>query len=263
MATMTSYPNGHLCWVDLMSRERASASAFYCSLFGWEADDQDTDAGPPYTIFTLDGQQVAGLGEMSAAMQASGMPPVWNSYINVDDVDAAAVKAGRLGATVVMPPMDVMEAGRMAVIQDPTGAFISFWQPIGHRGAQLVNVPNTWVWNELYTSDPETALAFFRDLFGWTFEKQAESPHDYWVHSTGKRMNGGLMRKPPEMEQVPSHWNVYFHAADLTATIERLKELGGGVCAPPFDVSVGKIAVVTDPQGAAFCLIQMFVPVDE
>ena len=263
MATMTSYANGHLCWVDLMSRERASAKAFYCGLFGWDADDQDTQGGPPYTIFTLDGQQVAGLGEMSDEMKASGMPPVWNSYINVVEVDAATEKAAELGATVVMPPMDVMQAGRMAAIQDPTGAFVSFWQPLAHCGAQLVNVPNTWVWNELYTSDPETALTFFGDLFGWTFEKQAEAQHDYWIHSTGVRMNGGLMRKPPEMEHVPSHWNVYFHAADLIATLAKLEELGGNIVFPPFDVSVGKIAVVTDPQGAAFCLIQMLVSVDE
>lgn len=263
MATMTNYNNGHLCWVDLMAKDAAAAKAFYGGLFGWKAEDQDTQGGPPYSIFTLDGQQVAGLGEMNSEMQASGMPPVWNSYLNVTDLDASTQQAAELGATVVMPPMSVMEAGRMSIIQDPSGAFISLWQKVNHGGAQLANVPNTWVWNELYTDNPEAAMKFYGDLFGWSFEKEPDTPHDYWIHSTADRMNGGLMRKPDEMAQVPPHWNVYFNAADLNASLEKVKELGGSVCVPPFDVAVGKIAVVNDAQGAAFCLIQMLVPVDE
>ncbi len=263
MATMTSFNQGQLCWVDLMAKDMAGATDFYSGLFGWDLEEQDTHGGPPYAIFSLNGQQVCGMGEMNEEMMSSGMPPVWNSYIAVDDVQAAVEKAASLGANVVMPPMQVVDAGHMAIVSDPTGAFISFWLPINHCGAQVVNVPGAWCWNELITDDPEAAQSFYSGLFGWTFEKDDNSPNDYWVHLIDDRNNGGLMRKPPEMAQVPNHWSTYFHVEDLPASLEKLQSLGGQVFVPPFEVSVGSIAVVADSQGANFCLIQMSIPPDE
>ncbi|MGE0377883.1 MAG: VOC family protein, partial [Planctomycetaceae bacterium] len=171
-------------------------------------------------------------------------------------------RAVQLGGTVLMPPIQVSDAGRMAMIQDPTGAAVLFWQKQNHGGAQLAGVPNTWNWNELYAGDPETAMRFFAGLFGWTYVKEPSARHDYWIHHVGDRMNGGIMRKPPEMQQAPSHWTVYFDVADLSAALDALSSLGGAVCVPPFAVSVGTIAVVSDPQGAMFCLIQMRTPAD-
>ena len=263
MATMTAYKQGQLSWVDLMAKDMTAAKEFYCSLFGWDVADQDTQGGPPYAIFTLNGQQVCGMGEMNDEMKSSGMPPVWNSYIAVDDVQNVVEKAASLGANTVMPPMQVMDAGHMAIVSDPTGAFISFWQKINHGGAQIVNVPGTWCWNELVTEDPEVAQKFYGDLFGWTFEKEENSENDYWMHLVDGRNNGGMMRKPAEMAQIPNHWNTYFHVEDISASLEKLQSLGGQIFAPPFEVAVGSISVVADPQGGSFCLIHMSVPPDE
>ncbi len=263
MATMTSYAHGQFCWIDLMAHDMSTAKQFYGGLFGWQAEDQDTQGGPPYAIYKADGQGLCGMGQMSDEMKASGMPPVWNSYVNVDDVDAAISKAEGLGATITMPPMQVGEAGKMAIIQDPAGAFVSFWEKINHFGAQQVNAPNTWGWNELLCNDPDIAIKFYSELFGWTFDKEPNSPNDYWIFKNGDRMNGGLMQITPEMQGVPPNWSVYFSVADLQSATDTVKQLGGNVLAGPFEVSVGRIAVVADAQGAAFQLIQLTVPVDE
>ena len=125
MVTMSTYTQGQFCWIDLMSRVMSGAKPFYCNLFGWQAVDQDTHGGPPYACFTLDDQQVAGMGQMNDEMKASGQPPVWNSYINVDDVQAATNQAAELGAQVVMPPFQVVDAGHMSIRTPQEPSFLS------------------------------------------------------------------------------------------------------------------------------------------
>ena len=262
MGTMTSYNNGQFCWVDLMARDAASAKGFYGELFGWASADQDTQGGPLYAIFTLNGQNVAGIGEMNEDMKSSGMPPVWNSYIAVDDVQATTKKAEKLGAKVMMPPFQVVQAGHMSIVQDPTGAHISFWQKIQHSGAQLVNDPGCWVWNELLTRDTAAAQKFYSDLFGWTFDKEDTPEGAYWTFKLGDRLSGGMMEITSKMGQMPPNWSVYFAVADINESTDRIGRLGGQMMRPPYEVSVGHVSVVTDAQGAALDLIQMTVPVD-
>ena len=157
MATITNYAHGHFCWIDLMAADISTAKQFYGELFGWEAVDQDTRGGPPYVVFQADGSVLCGMGQLSDEMKSEGVPPTWNSYVSVDDLDATFGKAMGLGATPLMPPMQVVDAGKMAIIQDPTGAALSLWEKINHFGAQLANVPNTWSWNELVTNDIDAA----------------------------------------------------------------------------------------------------------
>ncbi len=263
MAKFTSYRHGQFCWIDLMSRDYAAAVDFYGKLFGWECRDQDTQGGPPYGIFQLDGQQVAGLGQMNSEMAAAGMPPVWNSYLNVEDLAATVQRASELGATVTMPPYKILEAGHMAMVQDPTGAMIAFWQKIQHFGAALTNVPNTWVWNELMTDDVEAASDFYGQLLGWTFTQEQTPTGPYWNASVAGRMNNGMLQISPEMGSMPSCWWVYFAVADVDAATAQVRQLGGQIHRPPFEVGVGRLAVVADPQGATFNVIQMSIPVDE
>ncbi len=263
MPTKTPYSQGQFCWVDLMAHDAAAAKNFYGELFGWQSEDQDTHGGPPYSIFTLDKQQVAGMGEMNDEMKASGRPPVWSSYVDVDDADSVTKKADELGANIIMEPMQVVDAGRMAILQDPTGAFLSLWQPLAHCGAQIVNAPNSWVWNELMTRDPASALKFYGDLFGWEFAKEETGTAAYWNFKLNGRMNGGMLEMTSEMGEIPPHWSVYFAVADIHASTEKLQQLGGRILRPPFEVSVGHICVAMDSQGAAFNLIQMTVPIDE
>jgi predicted enzyme related to lactoylglutathione lyase len=257
MAKKTGYEHGQFSWVDLSSHGMAGAKQFYGSLFGWQADDQDTQGGPPYSIFKLEGKQAAGLGELSAEMRSQGIPPMWNSYINVDDIEATVKKAQELGATVTVPVIKVPDAGRLAYIQDPTGAHVAFWQKDKHFGAEVCNEPGSFCWNELLTRDMEKAKAFYGDLIGWTYEKHEPSPTDYYLIQAKSGMNGGIMKMTEEFGDAPPHWSVYFAVSDTDAIAKRVAELGGGVTVPPFDTPVGKIAVLADPQGAHFSVISM------
>lgn len=263
MSLKTGYSHGTFCWVDLMAHDTAAAKEFYGGLFGWTADDQDTQGGPPYTIFRhAGGQSVAGMGQMMEEMRSQGIPPLWNSYINVDDVRAVCEKAAQLGGAVKMPPLDVMQAGSMAAIADPGGATVMLWQKGNHFGAELVNDVGAFCWNELATREMDKAKTFFADLLGWEYELNENSPMTYFIIKNAGEMNGGMIEMNEQWGDAPPHWMVYFTVEDADAAVEKVKSLGGGVCVPPFDVEVGRIAVVNDPNGGAFSIIQMNAPPD-
>ncbi len=157
MAKVSTYEPGIFSWIDLNTRDAAAAKRFYGAAFGWETIDNPTDQGGVYTQFTSGGQKVAGMGEMGDDMKAAGVPPQWNCYVTVADVDAAAARAQELGAQLMLPPMQVMDAGRMAILIDPTGARLSLWQAGEHVGSELVNEPVSLCWNELVTRDVDVA----------------------------------------------------------------------------------------------------------
>src|SRR5438445_314798 len=177
---------------------------------------------------------------------------MWNSYAWVDSADQAAERAGELGATVHAPPFDVMEAGRMAVIQDPQGAFFMVWQARQHIGAALVNAPGALSWNELSSPDLDGSKAFYGELFGWTFDPLEGGPGPYFVIRNGERGNGGIR----ELQEpgVPPHWLAYFGAEDTDAELTKVEELGGAKLAGPVDIPNGRIGMARDPQGAPFAL---------
>ena len=257
MATKTGYEHGQFSWVDLSSHGITGAKEFYGGLFGWQSEDQDTQGGPPYTIFKLEGKQAAGLGELPDEMKSQGIPPMWNSYINVDDIESAVKKAEELGATVTVPVMKVVDAGWMAFIQDPTGAHVALWQKDKHFGAEVCNEPGAFSWNELATRDIEKAKSFYAEVAGWEYEKHELSPTDYFIIKTKSGMNGGIMLMTEEFGDAPPHWGVYFSVKDADAIANRVTELGGKITVPPFDTPVGKIAVLADSQGAHFSVIAM------
>jgi predicted enzyme related to lactoylglutathione lyase len=258
MPIRTSYAPGTPCWIDLMSPDVDASSAFYCGLFGWEAAPQSDDAGTfIYTMLRKDGHDAAGLGGQPPMM--AGAPPVWNSYISVADADATVALAEKVGGTVLMPAMDVMDAGRMAVLADPTGAVFSIWQPGVHQGAGIVNEPNTYSWNELITRDVDHAKAFYGEVFGWEYDGMDMGPMGmYWVVRGGEHGIAGIMSRPPNLPaEAPDHWLVYFLVADIEASVAATSAAGGGAVFGPAPIpGVGTIAVLNDPQGGAFALMQ-------
>jgi predicted enzyme related to lactoylglutathione lyase len=258
MFTVTKYPQGAFCWADCTSKDAATAKAFYTDALGWSANDLPTDIGVDYTMFAHDGHQVAALSQMSPQMAEQGMPSMWNHYISVEDVEAMGQNITELGGTVIMPAFDVMDQGRMLVFQDPTGAMVSLWQPKQHIGAGLVNTAGAMSWNELVTRDPQTAQDFFSKLFGWEFEKMPDM--DYWTFKNNGRMNGGMMLMTDEWEGIPPHWMVYFSVADTDAVLEKITANGGQVRVPAFDMQAGRMAVVADPTGATFSILQSSQP---
>ena len=260
MQVVKEYPDGLFCWIDLSTPDLAGAKAFYSGLFGWVMEDVFHEGHLIYTNCTIDGNRVAGMGQMDPEMQAQGMPPIWTSYVKHDDVDAIVAKAQAAGGTVMFPPMDVMEEGRMTIIQDPVGAVFGVWQPKRHIGAQLVNTPNTLVWNELQAHDLEAAKTFYAATFGWTYETDANG---YVAIFQDKRVQAGMMKIQESWGDVPPNWGLYIMVEDVRAAVAKVEELGGRVLVPVSSAGeLGEFAVILDPQGGAMTVMQFNGPVD-
>ncbi len=257
MPVRTSYAQGTPNWVDLQTTDQAAAKAFYAGLFGWAYDDQPMGEGAVYSMAKLGDQDVAAIAPQSPELAAAGAPPMWNTYIAVDSVDDAAAKVEAAGGQVAMAPFDVMDAGRMAFVLDPSGAAVALWQANQHIGSSLVNETGTVTWNELITTDP-AAAKFYEQVLGVTTSTMDMGTGEYTLFEVGGQMVGGST--PPPMEGVPNHWHVYFAVDDADATAAKVTELGGSVMVAPFDSPVGRMAVLADPQGAVFSIIKPATP---
>jgi len=155
MGLRTSYAPGTFSWVDLATTDQQEAKRFYSGLFGWEPQDIPVGDGVFYSMMSREGHVVAAIAPQPQAQRDAGVPPSWQSYVTVASADDAAERARAAGGIVHAPPFDVFDAGRMAVIQDPQGAFFMVWEPRGNIGADLVNAPGALCWNELYVPDIE------------------------------------------------------------------------------------------------------------
>ena len=256
MSERTSYAPGTPCWIDLGTPDQDAAAAFYGSLFGWSVvEDENAEQTGGYRVATLRDKAVGGVMKL---MQ-EGQPPAWLTYVAVEDADATAARAREAGGTVHAEPMSVLDYGRMAVIADPTGAVFGIWQAGKNIGAGVVGEPGAFIWSEVNTRDPEAAKAFYGDVFGWSFEdEEFEGAGTYTTIRLDGDGVGGLIDITGRLpEEVPAHWLVYFAVEDAGATLEKAKEQGGSVAFGPMDISkVGRIAVLQDPWGAAFAVIQ-------
>ena len=190
----------------------------------------------------------------SPELAAAGAPPMWNTYLAVDSVDEATAKVEAAGGKVAMAPFDVMDAGRMAFVIDPAGAAVALWQANQHIGATLVNEPGAITWNELVTDDPGVVM-FYQRVVGLSTSKVDMGGGEYTMFEASGQQVGGSMA--PQMPGVPNHWHVYFAVADADAAAAKVTELGGSILVAPFDMPVGRMAVVSDPQGTVFSIIQL------
>jgi len=253
MGERTKYTPGTFSWVELATTDQEAAKTFYGGLFGWGGDDLPIGDGVFYSMMSVGGKPVAAIAPQPQVQRDAGVPPVWQSFVTVESADATAARVQELGGTVHAGPFDVMEAGRMAVIQDPQGAFFNIWEPGANHGAALVNEPGALVWNELESPDLDAATAFYSGLFGWTVAPFEDSAEPYLAIRNGEANNGG-MRGPSGPSAAPSHWLVYFGIGDIDAGLAKVSELGGTLLAGPIDIQIAKIGVVADPQGAVFAL---------
>jgi len=254
VSTVDRYAQGTPSYVALTATDQQAAKEFYGPLFGWEFEDVDLGEGGVYVAVSVRGDSVAGLAGRPPQLQ--GHPAFWGVYLTVDDVDAATAKVAGAGGKVEAGPLDVMGLGRMSSVQDSTGARVNLWQAGQSIGSVRVNEPGCPIWHELNSPDLPTATAFYAEVLGVAWESMPmETGDDYTCLMVAGRPVGGAF--PPQMEGIPPHWEVYLNVEDTDATAARAVELGGRELQPPWDVpGVGRLAILQDPQGAVFGLLQ-------
>ncbi len=249
---MTAYVPGMPCWTDLGTSDAAASRAFYASLFGWTFDVGGPELGG-YTVCLQERRAVAGLmpGEDDA-------PASWNTYFAVADTDAAVDRVIRAGGKVAMGPMEVADLGSMVFALDPVGNSFGMWQADSHHGAQLVGEHGSMVWQELATRDLPSAEAFYCEVFGFASDAiETRGGAAYRVLKVSDVPVGGLLQMTDTWpDGLPSQWMTYFLADDAAEVAERAAERGGSAIVAPFDSGYGTVAVIQDPQGATFAVIQ-------
>jgi predicted enzyme related to lactoylglutathione lyase len=248
----TAWPAGTPCWVDLGVDNVATASDFYRGLFGWEIRQGPPESGG-YCTCELDSRPVAGIGPKMAPAE---VPASWTTYIATDDADETVRKITEAGGQVVMGPMDVMDAGRMALAVDPGGAFFGIWQARAHSGVQMANEPGSLTWNENMSRDFGRNKAFYRAVFGYEYGDLSSEGFNYATINLGGRPVGGIGELDANFpDEVPASWSTYFGVADSDAAVARAVELGGSVVRPAWDSQYGRMAVLADNQGAVFAIV--------
>lgn len=247
--------HGQFCWYELSTPDVDASKKFYARFMNWGTQSFDQD----YTMWTSGGVPIAGIFRINDEMRARGVPPNWMPYVEVDNVDASADKATSLGATVVAGPEDIPGTGRYAVVKDPQGATFGLYkssvQSGGWNGDAVVGRPS---WHELVTSDYRKAVQFYNSLFGWVQvgdEMDMGGGEMYHMYGQQGKMYGGMYTAPKEMAGVPPHWLVYLHVKDVGKAVSAATSAGAKVTRPQMDVpGGGSIAMLVDPQGAAFAV---------
>ena len=256
MPDRDGYTHGTPCWIDLSTDDFEGAKAFYERLFGWSWEDQEgPDGAVMYSHALLQGRIVAGLGPAPAAMVQGGVRSWWNTYLAVDSADDGYQAVLEAGGAGLFGPFDIPSYGRMAMIMDDQGVFVGLWQGGEHKGCQLVSEPGAFTWSDLCVPDLDAAARFYGAVLGLDTDTAHTGNAHYITWRAGEDIVGGLMAPPND--EVPASWNVYFGTKDAAQTAAAAVSSGGQIAAGPFPTEVGQIAVIHDPGGATFSVIQL------
>jgi predicted enzyme related to lactoylglutathione lyase len=260
MTTIDRHAPGSFCWFELTTTDQEAAKTFYQSLFEWTSEDSPMGPGEMYTTFQVPAGVVSAAFTMRKEQQAMGIPPHWLIYVAVDSADVAAARASSLGATLIMAPFDVMDLGRMAVVQDPTGSVIAIWEGKKNIGTTAVQEPGCVVWADCSTPDQEKAANFYRDWLGWKMvggkNEVAVKAGEYFHIVNGEDFIGGIPPSTNRDPRMPAHWLMYVAVPDTAAVIEKAKSLGARLLHGPMTIEGARtFAVLGDPQGAVFAVV--------
>jgi uncharacterized protein len=248
---------GRFVWYELMTTDTEAAKAFYGKVIGWGAQDAQVP-GVSYTLFTVEGMPVAGLMEQPEEVRKRGAPPSWLGYVGVTNVDAAAAKVARLGGTVHVPPSDIPNVGRFAIVLDPQQVAFALFQPPSDEPDRPVDpgAPGRVGWHELATNDWPKAFSFYSELFSWQKGDAVDigAMGTYQLFTIGGQPMGGMFNKPPV---VPApFWLYYVNVGDIDAAAQRVTASGGKIINGPMQVPGGSwILQGMDPPGAMFALV--------
>ena len=259
------FPPGVPCWVDTQQPDRDAALRFYGAVFGWSFENHLQRGDRAYDLARLDGRVVAAIGSGPSDTTAT-----WTTYIGVDDVEAAVANVAAAGGTVVAPPLRAGNAGRLALVTDPTGANLALWEPGRRKGVELVNEPGSWNWSLLSTPDPAGAAAFYAEIFGWETDLDAPGPklvrlpgyadflEQFDPELRARHAAGGVPEGFSDAVAwiLPSRgaafWAVTFSVADADAAAQAAEQEGGRVVSGPTDTEWTREVVLADPAGATF-----------
>jgi uncharacterized protein len=259
MPPIEKHKPGSFCWIELATTDQNAAKSFYDSLFGWTVNDSPMGPGEFYSIFKLQGRDVAAAYTLRKEQLTQGVPPHWMLYVAVESADQAANRAAQLGGKVLAPAFDVFDFGRMAVLQDSTGATFSVWQAKKHTGTGIADESATFCWADLTTPDQAQAGKFYSELFGWRMmdDKDHDPPSGYVHIVNGEDFIGGIPPRNPRSVHMPPHWLAYFAVSDCDASAARARQLGARFHMEPMTMEgVGRFGVLADPQGATFAIFQ-------
>jgi predicted enzyme related to lactoylglutathione lyase len=245
------YEPGAFCRLGLATSDPAGARAFYAGLFGWESHDLPAGELGAYTVLRHDGRELAILYRQTREARAARAAPHWTPYVSVEDADASALRALELGGTLLREPHDVADAGRVAAVRDPVGGILSLWQPRAHDAAELVTDMGAMCWHELAGTDLDRAKSFYGELLGWRFE--ADPSGDTTITNAGSPI--ATMREPSK-PRPPVGWIPYFGVANADDAQQSAEQTGGRTLTAPADGPIGRTALLADPQGATFALLE-------
>ena len=241
---------------DLQTTDLEGAKRFYTGLFDWTVDEQPMGEGQVYAMFKKNGKITGAASLQLPEQRDAGIPPMWNAYFTVYDLDNRTKEAERLGGTIHAGPFDVFDAGRMSVVMDPNGAVFCLWEPKDNIGAEVMGDPNTLTWTECVAGDLDKGRAFYKELFGWEEQDMSASATSaqYVVMNKDGRPVCGLMPPPTEM---PSFWLVYFAVENCDDAVAKVRELGAQIQRDTTPIpGVGRFALISDPQGAGFGVLE-------
>ena len=242
---------GQFIWQGLMTEDPAGASAFYAKVVGWRAIP--SDANPAYTLFAASSGAVAGLVPLTDALREQGVRGHWLGFIAVDDLDAMTAKVASLGGKIIRPVSDNGH-GQLVVVADPQGAGFALFKP--KHAAASTGVPKNgeFSWQELATSDPEAALKFYSELFGWQLIERMDmgAMGYYWIFGADGVQRGGIWKLA--QVGITPHWLPYAAVADADKAAAATTKAGGSVVHGPANVPGGRIVQLTDPSGVAFAV---------
>jgi predicted enzyme related to lactoylglutathione lyase len=240
-------------WVDLGTSDAAAAREFYAKVFGWNVEVNPDPQYGGYAIAKVNGQDAAGIGGTMSPEQ----PTAWSLYIGTDDIEDMSMRVTEAGGAVAASAFDVGDQGRMAVFQDPTGAFISAWQG-ARMGGFATDGANAFGWAELNARGADKALPFYKQVFGWDPKAVGTPDQPYTEFQIGGRSVAGATEMNPMVPaEVPSYWQVYFTVDDVDASHAAAVGAGARELLAPMDFPGGRMSILSDPQGASFGLMRM------
>ncbi len=250
---MTSFAPGCPCWADVSPTDLDLARTFYSAVLGWDIPPGREEFGG-YATASVGTDGIAGLMPNDGST-----PPLWTLYFASDDADATCAAIEAAGGTVMVPPMEVGDFGRMVIAADPTGAVFGVWEADTMLGFDLVGAPGGWAWCDLRSTDPATARVFYAAVFGYAYQEIPMAGDDYRTFSLGEGQPplGGIGPMMGAPDGTPPHWLLYFAVADADAAVSAVAATGGQSLASPFETPFGRMAPIVDPSGAPLWLVQL------